>query len=139
MRRIRLPIASAVMALALIAALGGASAFPAAQEKGRSIWDGVYTAAQAERGKANFLSGRCGGCHQLDLSGDRGPTLKGDSFLSHWENGPVNSLFTKISETSTRTKNLRIQASLNGVDDGVYNTWPCHRRVISRTDLMHSD
>ena len=52
MRRIRLPIASAVMtALALIAALGGAMAFPAAQEKGRSIWDGVYTAAQAERSK----------------------------------------------------------------------------------------
>ena len=65
----------------------------------KGVWDGVYTAAQAERGKANFLSGRCGGCHQLDLSGDRGPTLKGDAFLSHWENGPVNSLFKKISET----------------------------------------
>jgi mono/diheme cytochrome c family protein len=65
----------------------------------KGVWDGVYTAAQAERGKANFLTGRCGGCHQLDLSGDRGPTLKGDGFLSHWENGPVSSLFKKISET----------------------------------------
>jgi mono/diheme cytochrome c family protein len=65
----------------------------------KGVWDGVYTTAQAERGKANFLTGRCGGCHQLDLSGDRGPTLKGDTFLSHWDNGPVNSLFKKISET----------------------------------------
>ncbi len=65
----------------------------------KGVWDGVYTTAQAERGKANFLTGRCGGCHQLDLSGDRGPTLRGDAFLSHWENGPVNSLFKKISET----------------------------------------
>src|SRR5580704_11529125 len=65
----------------------------------KGVWDGVYTAAQADRGKANFLTGRCGGCHQLDLSGDRGPTLKGDTFLSHWENGPVNTLFKKISET----------------------------------------
>jgi mono/diheme cytochrome c family protein len=65
----------------------------------KGVWDGVYTAAQADRGKANFLTGRCGGCHQLDLSGDRGPTLKGDTFLAHWENGPVNSLFKKISET----------------------------------------
>jgi mono/diheme cytochrome c family protein len=65
----------------------------------KGVWDGVYTTAQADRGKANFLTGRCGGCHQLDLSGDRGPTLKGDGFLSHWENGPVNSLFKKISET----------------------------------------
>lgn len=65
----------------------------------KSVLDGVYTAAQADRGKANFLSGRCGGCHQLDLSGDRGPALKGDGFLSHWENGSVNTLFKKISET----------------------------------------
>jgi mono/diheme cytochrome c family protein len=65
----------------------------------KGVMDGVYTTAQAERGKSNFLSGRCGGCHQLDLSGDRGPALKGDSFLSHWENGSVNALFKKISET----------------------------------------
>jgi mono/diheme cytochrome c family protein len=65
----------------------------------KGVLDGVYTAAQAERGKSNFLSGRCGGCHQLDLSGDRGPALKGDAFLSHWENGSVNALFKKISET----------------------------------------
>jgi mono/diheme cytochrome c family protein len=65
----------------------------------KDVWSGIYTAAQAERGKANFLTGRCGGCHQLDLSGDRGPALKGDSFLSHWENGSVNTLFKKISET----------------------------------------
>ena len=65
----------------------------------RGTVDGVYTTAQAERGKANFLTGRCGGCHQLDLSGDRGPALKGDAFLSHWENGSVSTLFRKISET----------------------------------------
>ena len=65
----------------------------------KGVLDGVYTTAQAERGKSNYLSGRCGGCHQLDLSGDRGPTLKGDVFLSHWENGSVNALFKKISET----------------------------------------
>jgi len=65
----------------------------------RGVLDGVYTTAQAERGKSNFLSGRCGGCHQLDLSGDRGPALKGEGFLSHWENGSVNALFKKISET----------------------------------------
>jgi quinoprotein glucose dehydrogenase len=64
----------------------------------KGVLDGVYTAAQADRGKANFLTGRCGGCHQLDLSGDRGPALKGDAFLAHWENGSVNALFRKISE-----------------------------------------
>ena len=33
----------------------------------RGVLDGVYTAAQADRGKANFLTGRCAGCHQIDL------------------------------------------------------------------------
>ena len=76
-----------------------ASALEAIKITKKGVLDGVYTTAQAERGKSNFLSGRCGGCHQLDLSGDRGPALKGEAFLSHWENGPINALFKKISET----------------------------------------
>ena len=65
----------------------------------KTTWDGVFTAAQADRGKENFLSGRCGGCHKLDLTGDRGPALKGDDFIAHWENGSVVTLFDKIRET----------------------------------------
>ena len=65
----------------------------------KTTWDGVFTAAQADRGKENFLTGRCGGCHKLDLSGDRGPALKGDEFLAHWDNGSLATLFDKIRET----------------------------------------
>ena len=65
----------------------------------KTTWDGVFTAAQADRGKANFLTGRCGGCHKLDLTGDRGPALKGDDFLAHWDNGSIATLFDKIRET----------------------------------------
>ncbi len=65
----------------------------------KTTWDGVFTSAQADRGKANFLAGRCGGCHKLDLSGDRGPALKGEDFIAHWENGSIATLFDKIRET----------------------------------------
>ena len=65
----------------------------------KTTWDGVFTTAQADRGKQNFLTGRCGGCHKLDLTGDRGPALKGDDFLAHWDNGSVATLFDKIRET----------------------------------------
>jgi len=65
----------------------------------KTVWDGVFTTAQADRGKENYLSGRCGGCHKLDLTGDRGPALKGEDFIAHWENGSVNTLFDKIRET----------------------------------------
>ena len=39
----------------------------------RSMWDGVYTAAQAARGKPKFEAG-CGRCHNNELAGStRGP------------------------------------------------------------------
>ena len=38
------------------------------QETSRSIWDGVYTEAQAKRGAAIY-SAECAGCHGLDLTG----------------------------------------------------------------------
>jgi cbb3-type cytochrome c oxidase subunit III len=62
------------------------------------IWVGVFTGAQAERGKAAFEAS-CAGCHNSDLSGDRGPALVGDRFLVNWETHNLNRLFTKIKDT----------------------------------------
>jgi mono/diheme cytochrome c family protein len=65
----------------------------------KGIWDGMFTKAQAERGKAALLKNGCNGCHGPELAGDRGPALKGERFLTEWENGSVNRLFLKIRET----------------------------------------
>src|SRR5215510_11547096 len=65
----------------------------------KGVWDGVFTAAQAERGKAALSQNGCNGCHGAELAGDRGPSLKGERFITAWENGSVNRLFTKIRET----------------------------------------
>ena len=67
-----------------------------AQTAEPKIWDGVFTAAQAGRGKTAFVQ-HCSNCHNQNLAGSvRGPALKGESFLRDWENGSVNNLFTKI-------------------------------------------
>src|SRR6185436_2588944 len=60
---------------------------------------GVYSPAQAARGKANFdLS--CSRCHNLALIGsERGPAIKGATFLSHWDKDTIAGLFTKIRDT----------------------------------------
>lgn len=64
-----------------------------------SIWDGLYTAAQAERGKATF-DRRCSRCHNSNLSGsDRGPTLVGDEFLASWLDGSLEALFSFIRDS----------------------------------------
>ena len=64
-----------------------------------SVWDGQYTAAQAERGKATF-DRSCSRCHNSNLSGsDRGPALVGEEFLDGWLNGSLEALFSFIRDS----------------------------------------
>src|SRR4030095_14424501 len=62
------------------------------------IWQGVYTTAQAERGKAVFNT-TCWRCHGEDLAGNTAPALKGDRFQSSWGGDQIDSLFTKVRDT----------------------------------------
>jgi mono/diheme cytochrome c family protein len=62
------------------------------------IWHGVYTAAQAERGRTAFEN-HCSECHHADLSGGEGPALIGSSFMVKWEMQSVERLFHKIRDT----------------------------------------
>ena len=64
----------------------------------RSVWDGIYTAAQATQGKVQFEA-RCGSCHGADLSGGIGQALKGGVFANAWKGYPLNSLFSRIKST----------------------------------------
>ena len=76
---------------------------PLAAADDQKIWTGVYSADQAAVGKTVFEA-NCATCHRADLSGDRGPALKGDPFFSSWENGSVSSLFLKIKETMPKNR-----------------------------------
>lgn len=69
-----------------------AAAAPAA----RTVWDGVYTEAQAERGAATYKSA-CSECHGADLSGDGfAPALTGAEFTGNWNELSVGDLFERI-------------------------------------------
>lgn len=71
---------------------------PAAAQRS-SLSDGVFTSAQALRGKAAFDMD-CSRCHNLALTGsERGPAIKGPEFLTHWEKDNLTGLFTKIRDT----------------------------------------
>jgi quinoprotein glucose dehydrogenase len=62
----------------------------------RSVWDGVYTDAQAQRGKAAY-SAQCAMCHGADLMGsDETPALTGGAFLANWSTLSVNDLFERV-------------------------------------------
>jgi mono/diheme cytochrome c family protein len=79
----------------------------------RDIWDGVFTTAQAERGKKIAAEGRCTGCHGAELAGtDRAPALKGDAFLANWEDGSVNRLFAKVRDTMPPSNTDQLAAAV---------------------------
>jgi cytochrome c5 len=61
-----------------------------------SIWDGVYSTAQADRGKGTFQD-KCAACHD-DPNGDA-PDLASAAFMRHWGGRSLAQLSTKINET----------------------------------------
>ena len=65
----------------------------------RSVWSGVYTTTQAERGRAAFEAS-CAGCHKPDLSG-RGPipALRGEDFTGERHGQSVADLYGLIRST----------------------------------------
>ena len=71
------------------------------------IWGGVYTAAQAERGRS-VVEAHCSECHHDDLSGGEGPALVGSAFMVKWEMQPVERLFHKIRDTMPEVGNTDV-------------------------------
>src|SRR5436309_16141238 len=70
----------------------------------KTVWDGVYTDAQASGGQALYTQ-YCARCHSTNLGGgaDQGaPPLKGDKFMENWREDSLDSLFTKIRTTMPR-------------------------------------
>lgn len=64
-----------------------------------SVWNGVYTEAQAERGAAGF-TGHCANCHGANLAGTgEAPALVGPQFLSDFDGLSAGDLFDRIRTT----------------------------------------
>jgi mono/diheme cytochrome c family protein len=65
----------------------------------RSVWDGVYTKGQANRGQATYQEA-CLKCHGENLGGaEGGPPLAGEDFLRKWNGKTVGDLSRVIGKT----------------------------------------
>lgn len=81
-----------------VLALSGAMVTKA-QPGERSVWSGVYTSEQAERGEVAYRES-CAVCHGDDLAGiDVAPALVGSTFLNNWNNTSAGELHTRIKST----------------------------------------
>jgi mono/diheme cytochrome c family protein len=79
---------------------------------GQTVWDGVYTAEQADRGKALYAQW-CAGCHSADLRGDgTSPSLIEEGFAFQWNDTSVSELFEQIRKLmpSNRPNSLPAQS-----------------------------
>jgi len=72
------------------------------QDARTTVWDGVYTSQQAERG-AQIYKKSCGHCHRDDLTGGGSeagaPALKGPIFIFRWNDQPLSEMFLTIGTT----------------------------------------
>ena len=105
------------------------------QHSSKTVWDGVYTSAQAERGREAYRT-TCSGCHAADLSGGQGPTLSGSVFLGHWAEDNLDALFAKMrkmppgQDTLPESTHLDLLAFLLES-----NGYPAGHSGLSATDL----
>lgn len=85
-----------IFAVAGIVAISAVYSALRAQETTLSVWDGVYTSLQAERGNALYRE-HCEDCHGEELEGDaEAPPLSGGTFQTNWDGLPLGNLYTRI-------------------------------------------
>lgn len=69
------------------------------QSAPRTVWDSVYSPAQAARGESTYAK-TCARCHGASLTGgDESPPLSGGAFLGNWNGLPLSDLQTRIKTT----------------------------------------
>lgn len=78
-----------------------------------SVWDGVYSAAQASKGEALYKT-ECSSCHGADLEGSGPmPALSGEDFRKEWDGQTVGDLFARIQTTMPGDKPGKLSPDVN--------------------------
>ena len=81
-------------ALTLFLSATGLAAHGAAQQL--TVWDGVYTNQQADRGEKLYVD-RCARCHGDGLQGiEAAPALVGPAFYTNWDGESLDALFERM-------------------------------------------
>jgi len=88
-------IAGVTLATIFLVSVGSAMLGAQTPAKGRTVWDGIYTDAQAERGVLAFNQS-CSNCHTLEETGNRRP-VTGEKFWEAWTQKTASDLLTWVS------------------------------------------
>lgn len=78
---------------------------------GRGIWDGVFTRAQAERGRLSYRE-HCATCHGADLQGAEYKALQGNRFWTDYQEAPLDYLLGQISRNMPHSEDGSLKGTL---------------------------
>ena len=102
----------AIFSFALVwSVVSGGVQHLSAQSPAKSVWDGVYTEAQATRGRG-FYAQHCAECHGGNLQGGEGKALRGDKFWEDWQEAPVGYLLGQISRNMPHSEDGSLKGTL---------------------------
>jgi mono/diheme cytochrome c family protein len=127
----------ALVGLAIIGVIGPVLR---AQETMRSVWDGVYTEAQAKRGEAVYKL-TCASCHGVALEGiEQAGPLSGARFTANWNGVTVGDLLerVKVSMPNDRPGTLSRQQTADVLAYVFsFNRFPAGKAELARqTELL---
>ncbi len=95
-------VSSCLRAFVVLGAVGVAAAQSGndSARESRTVWDGVYSLEQADRGAQSYQTS-CASCHRDDLSGYNG-LLVGERFMEKYREASLQLLFDKTRTTMPR-------------------------------------
>ena len=106
-----------------------------AQPADRTVWDGVYTKEQAQRGQSLYKQD-CAQCHGDAMEGiEMAPALAGGEFIDQWAGQTMGDLFERIRATMPRDKPGRLSREVDADITAYmlsYNQFPA-----GETELSH--
>jgi S-disulfanyl-L-cysteine oxidoreductase SoxD len=119
-----------------------------AQNRGRNVWDGVYSEKQSGTGQELYVQ-HCASCHSDSLlGGEQAPALTGGEFLANWNGLSVGELMERVRTTMppgksgklTRQNNADILAymfAVNGFPAGKEDM-PAQTEVLKQIQISMS-
>lgn len=114
--------------IALLGSITIAAAF-------RSVWDGVYTEEQAQRGEALYAQ-ECARCHGDTLTGgEAAPPLTGGDFLANWNGLTVGDLFERIRTSMPADRPGTLSSERNA--DILAHVLRANQFPAGKTELEH--
>ncbi len=99
------------LAVAHVIILGAQAPGGTSERVARTVWDGIYTEAQAQRGRG-FYAEHCASCHGANLEGAEHRALKGDRFWATWQDTTVDRLLTHVSTNMPHSEDGSLKGTL---------------------------